>query len=139
MYKLYGFCLRCQSAPVEGWMWAWAENQKPNKSFWRMGPVQDVVMNEVVCWMKGNHPSPLPWRSRLTSFPEIHYRGNGQNPFLEVIKELRSTGFLLNQDVPFRQTHPKEHDKEGIGTNGAITFALMRPLTYYQPYLMLNN
>ena len=123
------FVYRCQSALVEGWMWARAENQKPNKSFWRMGPVQDGVMNEVVCWMKGNHPSPPPWRSRLTSFLEIHYRGNRQ-PFLEVIKELRSIGSLLNQDIPFHQSHPEEYNKEDTGTNGALTFVLMRPLSY---------
>ena len=76
------FVYRCQSALVEGWMWARAENQKPNKSFWRMGPVQDGGYEWSGLLNEGKPSEPTTVMIQA-NFLEIHYRGNGQNLFLK--------------------------------------------------------
>ena len=56
-------------------------------------------------------------------------QGDMQNPPSEVMKVPWLISPLLDLGVPSIQTYLERHGKEDIGTNAAITFALMRPFT----------
>lgn len=111
---------------VGGWIYTWAENQKPNKIiFGRIYPAQrhgwgwsDLTdrgepprITSAEAWTNFNYRGPLP---RWCAEPSLW----------RMMKEPWMTNSPLNQYVTFQQTHLEKH-KEGIRTIEAVTFALM--------------
>lgn len=119
-----GICILWEGG---GWIWTWAENQKPNKIISRrIAPTQRHGWGWSDLIDRGEPP-------RIT-FVEARTNFNYRGPLLRwcvepslwrLIKEPWMTNSPLNQDVTFHQAHPEKHP-EGIRTTKVVTSALMR-------------